>query len=175
MTNTNQNNDFQLWPFLLGIVSVVIGLIVFANPLTGAGFIIYLIAFMAIFRGLMFILIRNNVKKATGESPTVFIILGVLNILIGIFILFNVTSSILALPFVFAIWFIADSLVTLFNIGWVRKYSKGRFWFTVLTSILGIILGVLLIYNPWASILTIAMLVGIYFVMNGIIQIVSAF
>lgn len=170
-----QESGFQLWPFLLGILSVFVGIMVFNNPLTAAGFVIYMIAFLAIFRGISLIIIRNSVKNATEQSPTILLVMGILNIIIGIFILFNVTASILALPVVFAIWFIVDSLISLLNAGTIREYSKGRFWFVVVSSIIGIILGVLLLHNPWASFITIAMLVGTYFIINGIINLIHAF
>lgn len=57
----------------------------------------------------------------------------------------------------------------------VRKYNNNQFWFTVIIGILGVVIGFLLLNNPLSAYLTIAALVGIYFMVNGILNIVYAF
>lgn len=84
-------------------------------------------------------------------------------------------ASVLALPFVFAIWFIVDSIFGLFNLDLARQHSNGYFWFSLIIDILGIIVGFMLLFNPISSALTLSFLVGFYFMMWGITQIVYAF
>lgn len=45
----------------------------------------------------------------------------------------------------------------------------------VILSLLSIVVGIMLIFNPIASILTVAYLIGIYFLLNGISYIIQAF
>ncbi|MFL2129814.1 DUF308 domain-containing protein [Ruoffia sp. FAM 26255] len=42
-------------------------------------------------------------------------------------------------------------------------------------TIISIIIGIILIFNPIASILTVAYLVGIYFTLNGLSFVIQAF
>lgn len=79
------------------------------------------------------------------------IILDIINLLLDVFLHFNITLGIIALPLLLASWFI------------------------VILSILSVVLGIIMIYNPFASLLTIAMLLGVYFIINGIIHIIQAF
>lgn len=116
-----------------------------------------------------------QLKKFTGMKNTWLIVIGVIDVLIGIFLFFNVGSGIVALPILFAIWFIVDSIFALFFASKIRSYNKGRFWSVFILSIASIILGFLLIYNPIASLVTIAMLIGTYFIINGISHIIQAF
>ena len=103
------------------------------------------------------------------------IILGIIDILIGVYLLFNLNIGVAVLPFVFAIWFLFDSIFGLFTLDFAKRVSTGYFWFTLIVDVLGIILGVMLLFNPLSSALTLSFLVGFYFMMFGISNIVYAF
>jgi len=79
------------------------------------------------------------------------------------------------LPYLFAFWLIFDSIGTLLTARPIRNFSNAQFWFTILIGILGIIIGFLLLSNPLSSYVAIATLVGIYFMLYGILNIVYAF
>ncbi|HAP7645602.1 TPA: hypothetical protein IVV33_002984, partial [Enterococcus faecium] len=49
------------------------------------------------------------------------------------------------------------------------------YWFTIIVNILGILLGIFLLFNPISSALTLSFLVGFYFMLFGITHIVYAF
>ncbi len=95
--------------------------------------------------------------------------------LAGNFFLFNIGAGVVALPFVFAVWFIADSVFALLAADLAKGVSNGYYWFTVIVNILGIILGIMLLFNPISSALTLSFLVGFYFMLFGITHIVYAF
>ncbi|MZM07541.1 hypothetical protein GT958_09365, partial [Bifidobacterium pseudocatenulatum] len=76
---------------------------------------------------------------------------------------------------VFAVWFIADSVFALLAADLAKGVSNGYYWFTVIVNILGIILGIMLLFNPISSALTLSFLVGFYFMLFGITHIVYAF
>ena len=103
------------------------------------------------------------------------LVIGIIDILVGIFFLFNIGAGVVALPFVFAIWFIADSILALFTADLAKGYSTGYYWFTVIINILGVVLGCILLFNPISSALTLSFLVGFYFMIFGINHIVYAF
>ncbi|HAP9234537.1 TPA: hypothetical protein IWI47_001253, partial [Enterococcus faecium] len=56
-----------------------------------------------------------------------------------------------------------------------RGVSEGYYWFTIIVNILGILLGIFLLFNPISSALTLSFLVGFYFMLFGITHIVYAF
>lgn len=170
-----ENDGFSIWSLLIGVVYIIVGILAFTNPISSTGFVVYLIAFTILFKGLIQFTMYFQLKKFTGIKNTWLIVIGVIDVLIGIFLFFNVGSGIVALPILFAIWFIVDSIFALLFAFKIRSYNKGRFWSVFILSIASIILGFLLIYNPIASLVTIAMLIGTYFIINGISHIIQAF
>ena len=137
---------------VLGILFVLTALISFQNPAGNLIAIVMVFAIFAIIKGIFEIFVRNRMKELLGYKAYAPIILGIIDILIGVYLLFNLNIGVAVLPFVFAIWFLFDSI-----------------------DVLGIILGVMLLFNPLSSALTLSFLVGFYFMMFGISNIVYAF
>lgn len=172
---SKSKNGFNWWSLVIGIIYIILAFLAFNNPIEGASLVIYLFAFAVIFKGITQIMIRNRLKEYTGITNNWLIVIGIIDIIIGVFLLFNVTTGVLALPIIFAVWFIIDSVIALFSARGIRKYNKRNFWMIVILSLLSIVVGIMLIFNPIASILTVAYLIGIYFLLNGISYIIQAF
>lgn len=156
------------WGYLImGVLFIIASVLSFINPAGNLEALAFAFAFLAILNGIWMI--------ANRMGSTLRVVAGVVNILIGVFLFFNIYWAALALPFVFAIWFIVDSVLRLLTVGFARALGSGFFWFQLIISILGIIVGVLLLYNPISAALTISFLVGFYLLMAGIESIVYAF
>ena len=158
-----QHHGMDWGSLVLGILFVLTALISFQNP---AGNLIAIVMVFAIFA---------IIKELLGYKAYAPIILGIIDILIGVYLLFNLNIGVAVLPFVFAIWFLFDSIFGLFTLDFAKRVSTGYFWFTLIVDVLGIILGVMLLFNPLSSALTLSFLVGFYFMMFGISNIVYAF
>ena len=174
-TQHNRQEGFQWGPFILGILSIILAFFAFNHPVVSIVSVTILFGVGAILKGLYEIFVRRKVRQFAGYSSVFVIVIGIIDILIGIFFLFNRTGGLIALPLVFAFWIIFDSIGAIITASVVKKYSNTQFWFTVIIGILGVVLGFLLLNNPSSAYLTIAALVGIYFMVNGILNIVYAF
>lgn len=160
---------------ILGILFVLTALLSFQDPAGNLIAIVLVFAIFAILKGIFEIFARNRLKELTGYKAYAPIILGVIDVIIGVYFLFNLNIGVAALPFIFAIWFIFDSVFGLFTLDLAKAVSPGYFWFTLIVDILGIILGIMLLMNPLSSALTLSFLVGFYFMLFGITHIVYAF
>ena len=160
---------------ILGILFVLTALVSFQNPAGNLIAIVVVFAIFAIIKGVFEIFVRNRMKELTSYKAYAPLIVGVIDIIVGVYFLFNLSIGVAALPFVFAIWFILDSLFGLFTLDLARSVSTGYFWFTAIINVLGVILGILLFFNPLSSALTLSFLVGFYFMLYGITHIVYAF
>ena len=78
-------------------------------------------------------------------------------------------------PYVFAIWFLIDAFMGLFDLGWIKKLSNNFFWLTLVSSTIGIIIGFMLLVSPIVSALTLSFLVGFNLLNVGITYIIRAF
>lgn len=170
-----QHHGMDWGSLVLGILFVLTALISFQNPAGNLIAIVMVFAIFAIIKGIFEIFVRNRMKELPGYKAYAPIILGIIDILIGVYLLFNLNIGVAVLPFVFAIWFLFDSIFGLFTLDFAKRVSTGYFWFTLIVDVLGIILGVMLLFNPLSSALTLSFLVGFYFMMFGISNIVYAF
>ncbi|MEG0158608.1 MAG: DUF308 domain-containing protein [Carnobacterium sp.] len=161
--------------FVLGILFILVSLISFQNPASNLIAIVAVFGISAILKGIFEIVVRRKSHKNIGTKSTHLIVIGILDIVIGLFLLFNMTASLIALPYVFAFWFIFDSIGELMTSGAIKQLNFGLYWFTIIINILGIAVGFMLLFNPISSALTLAFLVGFYFMVSGILYIVAAF
>ncbi|WP_301356794.1 HdeD family acid-resistance protein [Enterococcus spodopteracolus] len=159
---------------VLGILFVLVSLISFRDPVGNLVAIVIVFAIFAILKGLFELFLRSRVKELTGYKGKMPMVIGIIDLLIGIFFIFNIGAGVVALPYVFAVWFIIDSVLALFTADLFRGISEGHYWFTVVINVLGILLGIMLLFNPLSSALTLSFLVGFYFMVVGINQIVYA-
>ena len=161
-----QKSKFS-WGYLIaGIVFIVMGFLALFNTAASIEAIAYLFGIMAIISGVLMLVARAGAWGIVG---------GVLAIIAGIFILFNIFWTITALPYIFAVWFIASSVYSLITISSTRRYGTGYMVFSIIINILGILLGVALLFNPFAAYFTISWILGIYFMLAGIECIIYAF
>lgn len=166
MENTKKRNIG--WGYLLiGILFVIVAIISFSTPLANLGALAYAFAFVAIFNGIWLIINRSQ--------HTLRLVAGIIDIIIGIFILFNITAAVIALPYIFAIWFILDSLFRLLTVGVTRLFGTGYFVLSLILNILGIIVGIMLLFSPALSASILSFLVGFYLMMAGVECIALAF
>ncbi|WP_086314833.1 acid-resistance membrane protein [Enterococcus sp. 7F3_DIV0205] len=173
--NETSKKGIDWGSLILGILFVLTALLSFQDPAGNLIAIVMVFAIFAILKGIFEIFARNRMKELTGYKAYAPIILGVIDIIIGVYFLFNLNIGVAALPFIFAIWFILDSVFGLFALDLAKSVSTGYFWFTLVVDVLGIILGIMLLMNPLSSALTLSFLVGFYFMLFGITHIVYAF
>src|SRR5699024_4327811 len=107
-----------------------------------------MIGILALIGGISEIIIRNRIARLTGVSTGFSIFSGIVQILIGLYILINPAQSTAALPFAFAIWVIFTSVMGLILIWNVRKIFNGAFAGLLALNIISLILGFLMIGNP---------------------------
>ena len=80
------------------------------------------------------------------------------------------------LSLLFPIWFIAHCLSRLSHLNTIR-FIAGNFvyWFTMIVNIIGLVLGIVMIFSPNISVAAVAYIVGAYLVLFGIDCIILAF
>lgn len=161
------------WRLLLGIFAIIVSLLSFNNVTGNLVSVVIFYAIFAICKGIFELFVRRTIEDLTGFRSFLPIIIGVIDIVIGIYLLFNLNIGLTILPYVFAIWFIVDSVLGLFTLD--IGLGAGYLWFSLILSILGIVVGISLLFDPLSSALTLSFMVGFYFMLFGIDEIVSAF
>lgn len=167
---TQSRKHFGWGYLILGILLVISSLIAFRNPFSDILTLAVLFGIVAILSGI-WLFVNND-----GGHRVLKVIAGVLDILIGMALLIHPWAAALAMPVLFAIWFILSSVYGIARLICVKQhYGTGHFWFAVIINILCVITGGFLLFDPLASLFTISFLAGFYFMMAGFESIVYAF
>lgn len=160
-------------------ISIIVSFIAFRNPDASLVAIVIYFGILALLKGIFGLFARNEIERWFGPysttPSTLILVESVFDIIIGLILLFNVPLGIASLPFIFSIWFVFESILNISRGNPLKENNSGLYWFTVIASIIGVILGVLLIFNPFASLLTVSYLVGFYFLFAGVRAVILAF
>ena len=160
---------------IIGIFFIFIAFIAFKNPLASLESLVIYFGISAIFKGIGGLMIHHNIKKYTGLNINIFMWTSILDILLGILIVSNINSMVMTLPYVFAIWFIIDSINDLIYGSYLKDIHGGLYGLNIAINIISIILGIMMIYNPLGTAFTVVYLIGMYFIISGVKYIVHSF
>ena len=154
----------------LGVVTLILGLIVTFHPTTSLNVLAVLLGILMILSGL-FHLIRVFDPR---ERHRVWLgIAGLLFIVIGVILIrhLHLTRSIIGL--VIGITWIVQGLTALIG-GISGGVREGRAWW-IIFGVVSLIAGIVVVSAPASSLDVLAVLLGIWFVIMGIFEIIGGF
>jgi len=154
----------------LGVVTLILGLIVTFHPTTSLNVLAVLLGILMILSGL-FHLIRVFDPR---ERHRVWLgIAGLLFIVIGVILIrhLHLTRSIIGL--VIGITWIVQGLIALIG-GISGGVREGRAWW-IIFGVVSLIAGIVVVSAPASSLDVLAVLLGIWFVVMGIFEIIGGF
>ncbi len=96
-------------------------------------------------------------------------IFGILNIILGMFVMFNPLSIVNFLNITLGIWFIIESVNKIVYFIYLKKVGEESSKVVLVSSILFLLLGILIIINPFRSIV-ITRTVGIFIILCNILN-----
>lgn len=164
----NREKHFSWGDLIVGLLMIVAAFFAFMNPIANAQVFIVVFAIAAIVDGVWTILRRSGSAMR--------ILIGIFDILLGIFMLMNMYLAVTALPYVFAMWFIVESALRMFSLGEIKRQAgTGAFIVAMLVDLMGLAAGIILLVQPWLALFTLAFLVGFYVLINGIALVIAAF
>jgi uncharacterized membrane protein HdeD (DUF308 family) len=154
----------------LGVVTLILGLIVTFHPTTSLNVIAVLLGILSIVSGL-FDLIRVFDPR---ERHRIWLgIAGLLFIVIGVILIrhLHLTRSIIGL--VIGLTWIVQGLVALIG-GISGGVREGRAWW-IIFGVVSLIAGIVVVSAPASSLDVLAVLLGIWFIVMGIFEIIGGF
>ena len=159
----NKKSNFGWGELIIGLLMTVLGIFTFIKPeniLSGA-IIAYgiIIAVM----GIDDIIVYARVSRFTGFGPTLALISGILSVMCGIMLIANPNIGKWALTILMPIRLVGNAVY---------------YYLSLILNVLGLIIGIIMIFSPAMSFLTLRVgtyIVAAYFVLFGIENIISAF
>lgn len=162
--------------FLIGILMIIMGIYALANPNGSMTVFVIICGIIAIIMGICDIVFYVKIERFTGFWVIVAMVSGILSIMVGIMLLLYPNSGKLLISLIFPIWFIAQCTSHLGRLSLVKIHiGSFYYYFSLVISIIGLIMGVLLLFEPVVSLLAASIVIGIYLIALGTDSIILAF
>lgn len=155
---------------LASILTVILGLILVLNPVNATVFIcrtvgIILLATGLFITGSYFLNIGQNVG---GSS----LIAGLIELALGIWVSLRPDSFVQFLTVILGFIMLVHSFVMLQSAIEIKMFGIKRWWLLLITALLTLILGIIIIISPFATIAVTMTIAGISLIADGIIGII---
>ncbi|EPC46990.1 hypothetical protein Lpp219_01674 [Lacticaseibacillus paracasei subsp. paracasei Lpp219] len=166
---------FDWGQFITGILFLIAAFVVMRYPLATLKTVTFIFAVVAIIRGVAILAGYSTLRQLTGKLAWVSLLMGIFDLVIGVIFLVNSNFGVATITMMFAIWFLVDSVGSLFNVGHLRIAGTGWFVLYLVLDILAVIVSLMLFMQPVVAAITVVTLLSMFFVLFGIECIVLAF
>lgn len=166
---------FDWGELFTGVALIIAGIVVLHHPGATMATLTFLFALVAIIRGIATLASFSRLRALTGGLSWVSLVAGVLDILLGIVFLFDLQAGAITLAYLFAIWFLIDSVAGLINAGHMRSAGTGWFILTLVLDVFAVIVSLLLIMQPVVAAVGMIVLLAADFLILGLNAILVAF
>jgi uncharacterized membrane protein HdeD (DUF308 family) len=157
------------WLFVVvGIASLVAGVILVLKPSNSLAALAVVVGIFLLIDGIAE-LIRSF--GHTVENRALAAIIGVLGIVIGIILIRHPFHGVTAIGLLIGIWLVAAGVIRLF---WAIALRR-RVLLNIAVAVLEIVAGIVVISDPHIGYATLAILVGIWLILNGLATIAIGF
>lgn len=163
-----QDKRCSIWHLIAGIVMLVLGIAVWANPATS-------LLGIAFYFGLMiFLLGCGYVTFSLSQDSSWYMVIGLFDVFMGLIFMTNLGLTVETLPIFLALWILASGVMQIAGSLEIRKLGMPWGW-SMLSGTIGVILAYFILnseqFGEWALVLT----TGTYLVVYGVIGIAEYF
>ncbi|MHA8110783.1 DUF308 domain-containing protein [Lactobacillaceae bacterium Melli_B4] len=166
-----ERREFNLFSLLVGILSVVLSLLIIKNPLSSFTSLIYMIAFLLLVDGFSK---WSDIKSIRTYSKTWLYIGAGYDIFLGIVMFFMPLVGAVFIWFLLALFVMYNSWLEL----WLNQKAfvprNGSYWVNLVFGILGLIIGILILFQPYLAITITLFWLSFFFMLYGIIKIIRS-
>lgn len=173
----NSERRFDWFSLIIGILWIVLGVAVINSPSTAISVIAVFVGIGALAKGIYTLWLRKAIQMLTGNDShmTLMIVSSVIDIILGMVFLFRLHLGFGIIAYLFAFWFIFDSILQLIIDHFFKALNRSYFDLLIVLNIITLILGITLLFNPMLSIYTLIGVVAFYLFLIGIAKIIQAF
>ncbi|MDK2902965.1 MAG: hypothetical protein PWQ93_884 [Clostridiales bacterium] len=154
----------------IGIIMIIASIIVFANPTATIRVIALLVGIAVIVSGVVSLV--ENIRHEQNNITTFHLILSVLVIIFGIILVSQPDFAINVFVYIIGIWFIIDAIRRIIDARGYKTAAPNLYTATVVMAVLLLIVGALLLLNPYIAWFTVEIIIGISLLIGGIVHLV---
>jgi uncharacterized membrane protein HdeD (DUF308 family) len=161
------------WVLAYGILTLLAGVIVLAWPSETLLVVAVLFGIQLIISGIFRFVAALASSDLTGGTRVMLALLGVLSIIIGLWAVRHAVITLVALAVFLGIFWVVNGLIDIFAAVSHREMPD-RGW-SILMGVLSIIAGLIVLAFPGLTLLGLAVILGIWLLVFGIMEIMGAF
>jgi uncharacterized membrane protein HdeD (DUF308 family) len=161
------------WVLAFGIVTVLIGIAALVWPGRTLVVVAVLFGIQLIVMGIFRFAAALASDDLTGGTRVLLALLGVLSLIIGLYAVRHILITLLALALLLGIFWIVSGAVELFT-AVSRREMPHRGW-NALMGIISVLAGIVLLVYPGISLVVLAVVVSVWLLIFGVMQIMLAF
>jgi uncharacterized membrane protein HdeD (DUF308 family) len=162
-----------VWIMVFGIITLLAGVAVLAWPGRTLIVVAVLFGIQLIVTGIFRFVAAFASDDLTGGTRVLLAVLGVLSLIIGLYAIRHVLLTLLALALLLGIFWVVNGAVELFT-ALSHREMPSRGW-TAFMGVLSIVAGIIVLAYPGISLLTLAVVLSVWLLFFGIMQITLAF
>jgi uncharacterized membrane protein HdeD (DUF308 family) len=157
------------WVLAFGIITVVIGIAALAWPGRTLVVVAVLFGIQLIVMGIFRFTSAIAADDLTGGNRVLLALLGVLSLIIGLYAVRHILITLLALALFLGIFWIVSGAVELF-MALSHRQMRHRGWNAIMGAV-SVIAGIVVLAYPGISLLVLAVVLSIWLVVYGVMQI----
>jgi uncharacterized membrane protein HdeD (DUF308 family) len=162
------------WVLGFGIITLLAGIGVLAWPAETLLVIAVLFGCQLVIYGIYRFISAFTYDFLSGGMRALFAILGVLSLIVGLWSIRHAGLTLLTLAVLLGIFWIVNGTMEIFTAMTEGAGLPGRGW-TIAMGVLSVIAGLIVLADPGISLLTLAIVLGCWLLVFGIMEIASAF
>jgi uncharacterized membrane protein HdeD (DUF308 family) len=160
------------WVIALSIGLIILGILAILVPGIASAFFTSVIGWITLISGIVMIIESFQSRPLRGFWLN--LIVGILYVIAGIYILFNIGAALLALTFAFGVLFIVEGIFTII-MAFTNRAGHRMSWLVALNGVVTLILGIMVLNRfPFSAIWLIGLYVGISLLLSGISLLAAA-
>ena len=161
------------WVLTFGIVTVLAGLFTLVWPGRTIVVVAVLFGIQLVVAGIFRFVAAFASDDESGGTRVLLALLGVLSFIVGLYALRHILITVAALALLLGIFWIVNGAVEVFT-ALSHRGMQGRGW-TIFMGLLSVVAGVVVLVYPGISLATLAIVLGFWLLVFGIMEIVLAF
>lgn len=161
------------WVLAFGLITFAAGIAVLVWPGETLLVVAVLFGIQLIVTGLFRFVGAFAIADVTGGTRALFALLGVLSVIVGLWAVRHVLLTLIALILLLGIFWVVNGAIEIFAALSHRDMPE-RGW-TVTMGVLGVIAGVIVLAFPGLSLVGLAVILGIWLAVYGVMEVVTAF
>jgi uncharacterized membrane protein HdeD (DUF308 family) len=163
------------WGWLLGygILTILAGIGALAWPGETLLVVAVLFGVQLIFGGVYRLVAALSMDDVAGGTRVLYVLLGILSVIIGLWAIRHVLLTLIALVLFLGIFWIVSGTIDIFTALSHRGLPE-RGW-TSVTGLLSILAGLIVLAVPGLSLVSLAVILGVWLVIFGLMEIRTAF